>query len=79
MSRLGLTYLRPALRLLSTFPKTNSLNRSPKLGSSTILLYKSKLESIISCSTSSKKGSKASLRCSGEGFTSGTTVSLVLR
>jgi hypothetical protein len=25
MSRLGLTYLRPALRLLSTFSKTNSL------------------------------------------------------
>jgi hypothetical protein len=36
MSRLGLTYLRPALRLLSTLSKTNSLNRSPKLGSSTI-------------------------------------------
>jgi hypothetical protein len=79
MSRLDITYLRPALRLLSTFSKTKSLNRSPKLGSPAIFLYKSKLESIISCSTSSKKGSKASLRCSGEGFTWGTTVSSVLR
>ena len=65
MSRLGLTYLRPALRLLSTFSKTNSLNRSPKLVSSTIFLYKSKLESIISCSTSSKKGSKVLINPAG--------------